>query len=48
LPRKKKSECNKVAPAVSGLGGLGIDRGLAQPFAARLFCKRTSGQQVRR
>src|SRR5690242_4115053 len=38
----------KVAPAVSGLGGLGIDRGLAQPFAARLFCKRATGQQVRR
>lgn len=29
-----------VAPAVLGLGGLGIDRGLAQPFAARLFRKR--------
>jgi hypothetical protein len=37
-----------VAPAVGGLGGLGIDRGLAQPFVARLFCKRTIGQQVRR
>jgi hypothetical protein len=35
-----------VAPAVSGAGGLGIDRGLAQPFAARLSCKQTAGQQV--
>jgi hypothetical protein len=38
-----------VAPAVSGAGGLGgIDGGLAQPFAPRLFYKRTIGQQVRR
>jgi hypothetical protein len=35
MPRVTRS----VAPAVLGLGGWGIDRGLAQPFAARLFGK---------
>jgi hypothetical protein len=40
--QRVESREHGVAPAVSGLGGLGIDRGLAQPFVARLFCKRSA------